>query len=391
MLNIKVSLLIFAACGLIGCESGPLQERSKQALVQNQEKQELLSQLGAVLYFDVNLSKHRNQSCATCHNPQKGFVDDRENGVYGAVSLGSDNSSLGDRNAPTAAYAALIPAFHTNTVGDYIGGQFHDGRESTLAGQAGGPPLNPIEMGMESEEAVSIRIKENTFYKKRFEEIFGHPVLEDSALMYTAMTQAIMAFEETELFMPFDAKYDRVLRGEETFTAEEELGRTLFFSQQFTNCNACHQLNASPFYERETFTNYHYENIGIPENSQVREKDNSMGKKDAGLWLNPRVTDARHKGKFKVPTLRNVAVTGPYMHNGVFKELRTVIEFYDHFNNPSRTVNPETGVEWDQAEWPETVNLKELEKGPALTDQKIDALLAFLNTLTDKKFETPVH
>ncbi|MCZ2723477.1 methylamine utilization protein MauG [Marinomonas sp. 15G1-11] len=349
--------------------------------------QKSLSQLGAALYFDVNLSKYRNQSCATCHNPQKGFIDDRDNGVFGAVSLGSDNHSLGDRNAPTASYAALTPVFHKNAEGNFVGGQFHDGRESTLADQAGGPPLNPIEMGMKSKEEVASRLKENVFYIEQFKQIFGNNVTESSDALYAAMTQSIMAFEETELFMPFNSKYDRMLRGEVEFTPEEELGKTLFFSQQFTNCNACHQLNTSPFYSKETFTNYHYENIGVPENTYVRSKTEIIEEKDAGLLLNPKVSGSEHGGKFKVPTLRNIMVTGPYMHNGVFQELRTVLEFYDHYNNPSRTINPETGKEWEQAEWPATVNFEELEKGPALTDNKIDALMAFLSTLTDKRFE----
>jgi len=374
---------------MAGCEGGkPMKPDLDGRVAQNQDE---VSQLGAVLYFDVNLSKNRNQSCATCHNPQKGFIDDRDNGVFGAVSLGSDNQSLGDRNAPTASYAALNPLFHKNSKGHYVGGQFHDGRESNLAGQAGGPPLNPIEMGMESKQAVAVRINENAFYVDKFKQLFGTSVLSNEEWLYDAMTQSIMAFEKTEAFMPFDAKYDRVLRGEETFTAQEELGRTLFFSQQFTNCNACHQLNTSPFYERETFTNYRYENIGVPVNWLVREKNGVFDKKDAGLLLNPQVDDHQERGKFRVPTLRNIAVTGPYMHNGVFQDLRTVIEFYDRFNNKSRRINPETNALWARPEWPKTVNLTELEKGPALTDQKIDALVAFLNTLTDKKFEPLVH
>jgi len=90
-----------------------------------------------------------------------------------------------------------------------------------------------------------------------------------------------------------------------------------------------------------------------------------------------------------VPTLRNVAVTAPYMHNGVFKDLRTVVLFYDKFNSRSakRQVNPETGEPWGEPEVPGTLSTEELEHGPALKDQRIDALVAFLKTLTDRRYE----
>ena len=87
-----------------------------------------LATLGRALFFDVNLSLHRSQSCATCHDPAHGFVDTRDNGVGGAVSRGADQRALGDRNAPSAAYAALAPPFSRDSHGHYFGGLFHDGR-----------------------------------------------------------------------------------------------------------------------------------------------------------------------------------------------------------------------------------------------------------------------
>ena len=101
---------------------------------------------------------------------------------------------------------------------------------------------------------------------------------------------------------------------------------------------------------------------------------------------NPNVKDVAQNGKHKVPTLRNVAVTAPYMHNGVFKDLKTVIEFYDKYNNKDRNINPETNKPWDDAEVKETIALKEL-KANALTDRKVEALVAFMKLLTDKKYE----
>jgi cytochrome c peroxidase len=109
---------------------------------------------------------------------------------------------------------------------------------------------------------------------------------------------------------------------------------------------------------------------------------------DRGLLEHPRIDDENQAGKFKVPTLRNVAVTGPYMHNGVFQELRTTILFYDKFNNSTRQLNPETGQPWREPEVKQNLALEEEEfDAPALTDKEVDALVAFLKTLTDQRYE----
>lgn len=346
--------------------------------------------LGERLYFDPNLSRNRTQSCASCHNPATGFIDKRPNASEGAVSLGDDGHSLGDRNAPSAAYARFSPAFAQDENGVWHGGQFLDGRAADLAEQAGGPPLNPIEMNMPDKAAVVERLRENSAYREAFPRLFGADVFDDADRAYAAMTQSIAAFEQTETFAPFDSKYDRYLRGEYQLTDQEELGMTLFFSDQFTNCNLCHQLKPLPSVAGETFSNYQYHNIGIPPNPAVRALNGSAPDHiDHGLLQNPAIDDPAQDGKFKTPSLRNVAVTGPYMHNGVFRDLRTVILFYNKYNSRSakRQINPETGENWAAPEVPGTLSLKELETGPALDDKRIDALVAFLQTLTDQRYE----
>ncbi len=343
--------------------------------------------LGQQLFFDINLSKNRSQSCASCHSPAQGFADNRPGTELGG-SLGDDGHSLGDRNAPSAGYASFSPAFHQNAQDEWVGGQFWDGRASSLSAQAEGPPLNPIEMGMPDKFTVVERLKENPVYVRQFNALFGAGILEQPEQAYTAMADSIEAFEKTDVFAPFDSKYDRFLRGEAKLTDEEELGRLLFFSQQFTNCNQCHQLSKSPRAKDETFSNYQYRNIGTPVNTKLRAANGvAPDFVDQGLLDNPTIDDSAQAGKFKVPTLRNVAVTGPYMHNGVFKDLRTVVLFYDKYNNPTRTINPETGKPWDQPEVPDNLALKELESGPALEDMRVDALVAFLKTLTDQRYE----
>lgn len=342
---------------------------------------------GGLLFMDTNLSASRSMSCATCHDPDAGFVDPREGPAGRAVSLGHDGASLGDRNAPTAAYAHLSPEFGRSDKGKWRGGQFHDGRAKGLTEQAGGPPLNPIEMAMPSEAAVAERLAEDPTHRAALKSLAGiDDALKDPSATYAAMTQAIAEFEKTPVFAPFDSKYDRALRGAYKLTDEEELGRLLFFSTQFANCNLCHQLQPLGGAERETFSNYEFHNIGTPANTEARAQ-NGVSAVDEGLAAVTK--DPADRGKYKVPTLRNVAVTGPYMHNGVFKDLRTVILFYDHYNSkaPKRQINPETGQPWAAPEVPQTLSLTELETGPALQDARIDAMVAFLQTLTDQRYE----
>lgn len=349
--------------------------------------------LGAQLFADVNLSLNRTQSCSTCHDPEHAFIDPRNNGVGSAVSMGDDGLSLGDRNAPTITYAQLTPSFHFNNTGEPVGGQFHDGRAVGLAAQASGPPINPIEMGMPDKTAVIERITENGEYVHAFQQLFGSNIFDNIENAYTAMTEAIAEFEMNTEFAAFDSKYDRsrnTYDGPSPYkmTAQESLGETLFFSAQFTNCRLCHQLNTIPGRSRELFTNHRYFNIGVPANKQVRAVNGTPPDHiDNGLLENPEIDELIHRGKFKVPTLRNVAITAPYMHNGVFGDLRTVILFYDKFNNFNRTLNPETGLAWNNPEIGETVSIELLEQGGALSDDEVDSIVAFLKTLTDKRYE----
>ena len=346
--------------------------------------------LGEALFFDHNLSANRSQACADCHNPDFGFADPRTGGAGGAASVGDNGKSVGDRNAPTASYAAFTPAFHITADGKAVGGQFWDGRAATLKEQAGGPPLNPAEMGLTSKEQARDRLAENPDYVRAFVALYGAGVLDDAERAYDAMSDSLAAFEKTDRFAPFDSKYDRHLRGEYKMTPEEDLGMTLFFSTQFTNCNQCHKLKPMPAAAGEMFTNYEHHNIGVPANPALREASGKPASfADRGLRDNPAADKPAFEGKFKTPSLRNVAVTGPYMHNGVFKDLETVVRFYDHYNNRTEkaAINPETGKPWGPPEVAATLSRKELESGPALDTRRVKALVAFMKTLTDARYE----
>ena len=349
-----------------------------------------LADLGRALFFDVSFSANRNQSCASCHDPARAFSDGRDSGVSGAVSLGSDGSSLGDRNAPSTTYAFLIPDFHKDDKNQYVGGYFHDGRAATILEQAGQPFVNPIEMAMADNAAVVNRVRENPAYVESFEKLYGESIFSQPERAFRAITESIVAFERTDQFAPFDSKYDRFLRGEYELTEEEELGRLLFFSS-LTNCVTCHTLNTRESSALETFTDHHYYNIGVPTNTKVRQMIAlEESHRDLGLLENPLVDDPAQAGKFRVPSLRNVAVTGPYMHNGVFQELSTAIFFYGKFtlSNQQSQINPETGKPWGQPEIVETVEMDLLSQGQPITRDRAELIATFLQTLTDHRYES---
>ena len=345
--------------------------------------------LGQALFADTNLSLNRNQSCSTCHDPEVAFSDGRDGNVLGGASLGDDGISLGDRNASALTYASLIPTFRRDEDGDFIGGFFRDGRARTLIDQVAEPFTNPLEMALPDIATVVARVRENPSYVSSLESIYGSHVFNNSEGAFQAIIECIAAFEQTARFTPFDSKYDRYLKGAYELTREEELGRVFFFSQ-LTNCHRCHLFETEEFTEGETFTNYRYKNIGIPKNTRVREENGLPPTyADTGLLQNPAVNNPTVAGKFRVPSLRNVAITGPYMHNGVFEDLLTTVLFYNKYTlgNPNSQINPETAMPWRPAEVPDTIDYEPLRAGQPITARQAQALVAFLETLTDQRYE----
>ena len=170
------------------------------------------------------------------------------------------------------------------------------------------------------------------------------------------MVTAIATFERTDTFAPFSSKFDEVTGGgPATFTPEETAGQAVFNS---AGCGSCHR---SPGAE-EVFSDFRYSNIGVPANPAI------VGVVDNGLGAALTPPDPAHNGKFRTPTLRNVADTAPYMHNGVFNTLEDVIDFYD---DPD-AVAPEVGGTID----PRIVDL-------LLSDTEKENLILFLRTLSD--------
>lgn len=324
--------------------------------------------LGKMIFFDTNLSQPGGQSCGTCHQPGSAFSD--PDGSL-PVSFGVIGDRTGMRNTPPASYAVFSPAFHFDDAeGLYIGGQFWDGRASTLADQAKGPFLNPLEMN-NTKAGVIGAIRTST-YANAFKAVYGAASLDDVDSAYDKMANAIAAYEASSELNSFTSKYDYYLKGQVALTARETRGLELFTNEMKGNCAACHPIETPEGSPGPLFTDFSYDNIGIPRNLNIPAYEDDPTLQDLGLGVT--VGDAAENGKFKVSSLRNVAVTGPWGHNGFFTDLEDVVQFYNR-----RDVTP--GL-WGLPEVPENVNTSEL-GNLGLTDEEVMDIVYFLHTLND--------
>lgn len=356
------------------------------ALAQNNSASDLV-QLGRKIYFDTNLSSPPGQACATCHTPAAGFADPNHSLP---VSKGVINGRFGSRSAPTAAYAAFIPPLYYDADGEtYVGGLFWDGRASDLADQAQFPFLNPLEMHNDGPKQVVAKIQ-TANYAALFRKVFGTNAFATTNIpaSYRHVTEAIAAFEKTPEVSPFTSKFDYYLKGKATLTPSEMRGLVLYNGK--ANCFACHPSEAADGQPGPMFTDFTYDNIGIPKNwtSPFLTMPRTLnpagtGFVDYGLANTVATFDpenaADQAGRFKVPTLRNLALTAPYGHNGYFKTIRQIVHFYNTRDVPA--------ANWPAGEVPETVNHDEL-GDLGMTVREENDLVAFLLTLTDGY---PVH
>ena len=375
------------------------------------------AELGRQVFFDTNLSLTRSQSCASCHLPERAFTGNNHPDALFPVAIGASPELVGVRNTPTALYAAFTPPFElVEDEGEWVpvGGQFLDGRADTLALQAAGPFVNPREMAMPDKASVVRRLR-RAEYAGTFKKVFGPRVFDDVERAYVAMTQAVEAFERTEQFTPFSSKFDAVLRGKARFTADEQRGFELFKDPDKGNCIACHVGDEGSRDPRAwLFTDFTYDNLGVPRNPAI--PDNADPEFfDLGLCARPGLADRLPEaiedadayvaglcGAFKVPTLRNVARTAPYMHNGVFSSLREVVEFYvTRDTNPGRWYPVVDGQvhKFDDLppEYLGNVNTSEIPYDrspgdePRLSSVEIDQVVAFLRTLSDARGGAPAR
>jgi cytochrome c peroxidase len=330
--------------------------------------------LGRKLFFDENLSTPAGQSCATCHAPETGFAN--PNADY-PVSQGVHKDRFGNRNDLPAAYAAFSPPLHYDAEEElYIGGQFWDGRAADLAEQAKGPFVNPLEMANPDEKTVVEKVRSSE-YADLFREVYGVDAFDDANKAYDMIADAIAEYEKSGEVNQFSSKYDLYLAGKVTLTEQERRGLELFEDENKAKCAECHPNRPGDDGTPPLFTDFTYDNLGVPQNPEnpfyyLPEELNPDGVYFIDLGLGGELGKPSEHGKFKVPSLRNIAKTAPYLHNGIFKNLRQVVVFYN-----TRDVGP-----WAPPEVRANVNREEL-GDLGLTEQEVDDIVAFMLTLTD--------
>jgi cytochrome c peroxidase len=348
------------------------------------------AQLGRLLFFDASLSEPAGQSCASCHDPASAFIDPdtarpTSNGVHG--------DRFASRNTPSAMYMAFSPAFHFDKAeGHYVGGQFWDGRAATLEEQAKAPFLDPVEMANPDKRAVVGKVR-RAAYAGQFDEIFGKGALGAVEPAFDRITAAIAAYERTAEFQPFTTRHDAWLQGRAKLSPQELRGLALFNDEKKGNCASCHPSQRRADGGLPLFTDFTYDNLGVPKNpdNPFYGQDrawNPQGAKFVDRGLGGVVKKRSEDGKFKVPTLRNIARTAPYMHNGYFRTLRGVVAFYNDRDLRPACKGEATEAEaqkracWPRAEVRRNVNRNEMGR-LGLSEQEVDDIVAFLQTLSD--------
>ncbi len=373
-----------------------------------------VEQLGRSIFFDAGLSDPPGQSCASCHAPQAGWTGpDSAVNAKPAAYAGAVHGRFGNRKPPSAAYTSQTPALRFDSgEGLFIGGLFWNGRAtgwllgSAVADQAQQPFLNPVEQNNAGAQAVVDKVCAGN-YGERFRATFGSEICADVVSAYNAIAQALAAFEASSEVNAFSSKYDYYLRAPDAYplTAQERLGMELYEREDKGNCAACHPHQAGPHGEPPLFTDFTYDNLGLPVNPDnpwyaMPPEFNPEGRSwiDQGLggFLRsvPRFASRADTalGKQRVPTLRNVdkrptpEFVKAYGHNGYFKSLEDIVHFYntrdvlaacEELNDPQPAVNC-----WPRPEVKENVNVDEL-GDLGLTAEEEQAIVAFLRSLSD--------
>ncbi len=349
--------------------------------------------LGAKIFRDASLSASGRMSCASCHDPANAHAQTNDSAVQ---SGGADLDVSGFRAVPSLRYLNInVPFFFAND-GTPTGGFNRDGRAKDLVDQAERPLIALHEMANVDAATVAAKLAQAT-YVEDFKSLFGADIFSDAPTALLAAEFALSEYETTATeFRPFDSKFDFFRAGKVMLSAQELRGLYLFNSPQKGGCAGCHPSTSSGG-QPPLFTDYTYDNLGVPRNADI-PANADPAYFDMGL-CGPERTDLvdRHDlcGQFKVPTLRNVATRRVIFHNGAFHDLRTAIEFY-----VQRDTDPDKwyplGADGAVRKFNDVplfarnnVNVTEVPynrhpgEKPALSEDEIDDVMAFLKTLTD--------
>jgi cytochrome c peroxidase len=352
--------------------------------------------LGRAVFFDARLSEPAGTSCASCHDPARAFSGNH--GSKFGVPLGSRPDLVGVRNSPSALYAAYIPRLFFYQDDDGLvptpfGGLFADGRADSVPDLVRHPLLDPREMHNRSPAEVVRKLRAAS-YAEGFRREFGAQVFDTDAKAFAALGVAMEAFMQSREMAPFSSRYDAWVQGKASLSAQELRGLKLFKNPDKGNCASCHKFNeTSSNPARSLFTDFGFDAIAVPRNRAI-PANRDPKRFDTGLCATAAAKGWPDQGQwcgyFRTPTLRNVAVRERFMHNGVFANLRDAVAFY-----ATRGIEPERwydkGELYDDVPraYRGNVNAATLpynrRKGmePALDDGEIDAIVAFLKTLTD--------
>lgn len=370
-LSSRLPLCALVLClPLLACGEGEVTEEESADELATSAALSKKADLGRRIFNDSTLSVPAGQSCASCHNPARAFTDGR------ATSPGAVAGRAGFRNTPSINYASFITGL--SAAGDetgYAGGLFLDGRAATLEDQAKGPLLNPLEMNNPDKASVINKIRQGS-YATLFRQVFGSAVFNNTDTAFDKLAEAVATYERTGISNRFTSKYDAFLAGKVTLSAAEQRGLALFEDPAKGNCAVCH-ISRPAAGKAPLFSDFGYDNVGVPRSAtsafyQLPAPLNPDGPAFIDHGLSASIHNPRQDGKFRAPSLRNVAVTAPYMHNGYFADLRSVVQFY----------NTRDVATWPAPEVSFHVNTATM-GNLHLTNQEVDDLVTFMGTLTD--------
>lgn len=367
-----------------------------------------LTTLGRALFFDASLSASGRTACATCHDPAHAWGPPNDRAVQRA---GRDGTTTGLRAVPSLRYLAALPAFsehHFDNDGDDsidagpTGGYTWDGRAGSARAQALLPLLSPLEMANGSAHELAERVRGGPL-AARLRAVFDAAVLDDDERALRAIAFALEVFQQSPAeFYPFSSRYDEVLRGRAELTPREARGLALFTDPAKGNCAACHLSEVQPDGGLPLFTDFGLIALGVPRNRALPANADA-GFFDLGLCgpLRTDFTDrAEYCGRFRTPTLRNVALRRVFFHNGVFGSLEEVLRFYARRDTHPQEFYPRGAggrvQRFDDLppRYHGNVNVeppfdRRAGDAPALDEAEIADIVAFLRTLTDADLLPP--